>query len=83
MSLKLFPEMFKSTKTEQGGWTYIELLASLKLRHDVLSDLIVRDTQVLPDVAVVTHQGHVFIGDVEQLHQRNSDNSESHKGIRR
>lgn len=69
--------MFESTETEQRGWTYVELLVSLKLPHNFLSDLIFRDTQVLPDVAVVAHQGHVFVGDVEQLRQRKSDTIQS------
>lgn len=62
-------------KKEQSRWTYKEFLTSLKLRHDFFSDLIVRDTQVLSDVTIVTHQGHVVIGDVEQLCQRISENS--------
>lgn len=68
----------KSAKTEWEGQTYIEFLISLKLGHDFFSDLVVRDAQVLPDVAVVAHQGHVVIGDVEQLQQTNS-NTGSHQ----
>lgn len=52
------------------GGTYVEFLAGRKLAHDFFSDLVVRDAQVLPDVTIVAHQGHVVLGDVEQLWER-------------
>lgn len=76
---KLDARLQKSAEVRsRAGRTYVEFLISLKLVHDFLSDLVLRDAQVLPDVAVVAHQGHVVISNVEQLRQRNS-NTGSHQ----
>lgn len=48
-------------------YTYHEFITRFKLCLDFLADFAVGDTQVLPDVTVVTHQGHVVFIDVNQL----------------
>ena len=53
--------------SEGSIYTYHEFITRFKLCFDFLADVVVRDTQVLPDVAVVTHQGHVALVDVNQL----------------
>ena len=47
--------------------TYHEFIACIELCLDFLANFILRDTQVLPDVTVVAHQGHVVLVDVNQL----------------
>lgn len=69
--IRTFSDIFNRPKNECGGWTYIEVLTSLKLVPDFFSDFVVRDAQVLPDVAIFVHQGHVVIVDVDKLGQRN------------
>lgn len=44
-----------------------KFVARLKLCLDFLADLVVGNAQVLSDVAVVGHQAHEVVGDVEQL----------------
>lgn len=50
--------------------TYHEFITRFELRLDFSADIAVGDAQVLPDVAVVAHQGHVVLVDVEQLRRR-------------
>lgn len=47
--------------------THQEIVTGFKLGLDFPADVAVRDTQVLSDVAVVAHQGHVVVSDVDQL----------------
>lgn len=44
-----------------------EFITRFKLRLDFLADVVFRNTQVLSDVSVVAHQGHVAFIDVNQL----------------
>lgn len=50
--------------------TYHEFITRFELRLDFSADIAVGDAQVLPDVTVVAHQGHVVLVDVEQLRRR-------------
>lgn len=47
--------------------THHELVTGLKLGLDFPADVVLGDTQVLPDFTVVAHQRHVVIVDVDQL----------------
>ncbi len=48
-------------------YTHHEFITRFKLCLDFPADVAVGDTQVLPDVTVVAHQGHVVFIDVNQL----------------
>lgn len=73
-----FSDIFKSAKAECAGRTYTEFFSSLKLGQDIFSNVVLRDAQVLPDVAVVAHQGHVAVDDVDHLRQRHSNTGAHH-----
>lgn len=52
--------------------THHEFFTPLKLRFNFLADVALRDAQVLSDVTVVAHQGHVAFSDVNELKANNS-----------
>lgn len=51
----------------QSPLTHHEFFTGFELRFDFPADFAFRDAQVLSDVAVVAHQGHVVFIDVNQL----------------